>query len=522
MADERTAPPSVPQARAVPRRHTRFSFVWIVPILAAVVGGWVAMTRILSEGPKIIIVFPSAEGLEAGKTKIRYKGVDVGTISNMRLSEDHQRIVATAQMAPRTDDFLVQDTQFWVVKPRISGANVTGLGTLISGSFVGMEIGSSSESKREFVALDTPPIIAGGAPGRFFVLKTSNLGSIDRGTPIFFRHLQVGEVASYALDSDGKMFTIRIFVRMPYDQYVNPNTRFWQASGVDVALTANGLKVQTESVLAILIGGIAFETPPNSQITSPAEPETVYTLYSTHADAYEPPPRNPQTYQLIFKDSVRGLSPGAPVEFRGIKIGEVADIRAQFNMKTMDFSVPVTIELDPQRLGVQMVSQGPPSELVAMRRRLIDSLVARGVRAQLRTGNLLTGAAYVALDFFPNAKPFTVNWSQNPAQLPTISGDIQRTEAKVEDIVDKLDKMPFTEIGDELRGALAQLNLTLASARGTLDNANSLVSPDSPQAQQLSNTMEEVSRAAQSLRVLADYLEQHPEVLLRGKQGEPK
>jgi paraquat-inducible protein B len=519
MADEL---PSVPQSRSLPRRQTRFSLVWVIPIVALALGVWVGVSRIRSEGPVITITFNSAEGLEAGKTKINFKGVDIGTITTIRLSEDHMRVIAKAQMAPRTEDFLVQDTQFWVVRPRISGANVTGLGTLISGSYIGMEIGASRVLRLDFAALETPPIVTGDVPGRFFVLKTSSLGSLDTGTPVFFRHLQVGEIASYRLDRDGRMFTIRIFVKTPYDQYINPNTRFWQASGVDLQLTAGGLKVQTESVLSILIGGVAFETPVDSEVLSPSNAEAVFTLYNNRAEAYEPPPRFPQTYQLVFKESVRGLLPGAPVELRGIRIGEVSDVRAQIDMKTAQFSVPVTIELDPQRLGVQVIGQLPPAEQAAARRRVIDSLIAHGVRAQLRTGNLLTGATFVAFDFFPDAKPVTVDWSQKPVQLPTKRGELQSAEAKVEDILNKVDKMPFTEIGDELKTALGQLNLTLVSARGTLNTADNFISPESPQAQELSNTMIEVSRAARSLRVLADFLEQHPEALLRGKQGEPK
>jgi paraquat-inducible protein B len=522
MADERTTLPSVPQSRGVSRKRTRLSVVWIIPIVAAAIGVWVAVTRILSEGPEITITFVSAEGLEAGKTKISYKGVDVGTITKIRLSEDHMRVIANAQMAPKTEDFLSDDTQFWVVRPRISGANVTGLGTLISGSYIGMEIGNSKVSKREFIALDTPPVVTEGVPGRFFVLKTSSLGSLDIGTPLFFRHLQVGQIASYNLDKSGRNFTIRVFVKAPYDQYVNPNTRFWQASGIDVQLSASGLTVRTESLLSILIGGVAFETPVDSEVLSPANAETVFTLYYSRAEAYEPPPQHPQTYQVIFKESVRGLLPGAPVEFRGIKIGQVTDVRAQIDFKTAQFSIPVTIELDPVRLGVQVISQAPPAELEAARRRLIDSLVAHGVRAQLRSGNLLTGASLVAFDFFPGARPVSVDWSQRPVQLPTIPGDLQTTERKVEDIVDKVDQMPFTEIGNELKNALGQLNLTLVSARGTLNTADSMISPDSAQAQELSSTLMEISRMARSLRVLADYLEQHPEALIRGKPGEPK
>ena len=519
----------VPESRAVPKKRTPISLVWVMPIVAALVGVWVAVTRVLSEGPKITIVFQSAEGLEAGKTKVHFNGVDIGTVSAIRLSEDHQRVIITAQMTPKTEDFLVKDTEFWVVRPRISGANVTGLGTLISGAYIGLEIGASKEQKRDFVGLETPPVVTGEVPGRIFVLKTPDLGSLDTGTPIFFRRLQVGQVASYALDADGKALTVQIFVRAPYDQYVNPNTRFWNASGVDVTLSASGLKVQTQSVLSILIGGIAFETDPTLPVVPPAETNAVFTLFDNRAEAFEPAPQNPQTYQLVFNQSVRGLTVGAPVEFRGIPVGEVSDIRAQIDLRTFQFSVPVTIQMDPRRLGVNVLDALPGMDLGMVRRRLIDSMVAHGVRAQLQTGNLLTGAVYVALDFYPGAAPATVDWTQTPPRLPTVSGELEETEAKVENIVKKLDQMPLVQIGDNLQKALAELDLTLVSARGTLvsaqgtlGNTSNLTAPNSAQVQQLDSTMQEVSRAARSVRVLSDYLERHPEALLRGKKGEPK
>ncbi len=529
MSDQSTTPPPVVESRIVFRKKTGISLVWVIPIVAAVVGVWVAVTRIMSEGPEISIEFGSAEGLEAGKTKIHYKGVDVGTLKTIRLSEDHQHVIATAQMAPKTKDFLVQDTQFWVVQPRISGATVTGLGTLISGSFIGMEIGHSRERKRHFVALEAPPVVTGGLPGRFFALRTPNLGSLDIGTPVFLRRLQVGKVAAYSLDPDGKLFTLKIFVQAPYDQFVTPDTRFWQASGIDLQLSASGLTVHTQSLLSILVGGIAFETPASEVVLPAAEENTTFTLFADRAQAFEPPPRNPQTYQLIFNESVRGLAPGAPVEFRGIRIGEVTEIHAQIDLKTFKYSVPVTIQLDAQRLGTEVVHMNAGADLQALRRKLINSLVSHGVRAQLRTGNLLTGSVLVAFDFFPNSPPTTVDWSQEPVRLPTIPGQLEATEARLASFVDKLDKMPLRQIGDNLEKVLAQLDLTLTSTRGTLasaritlDNANNLVGPDSIQAQELDSALQEMSRAARSIRVLADYLERHPEALLRGKRGEPK
>jgi paraquat-inducible protein B len=376
------------------------------------------------------------------------------------------------------------------------------------------------------VALETPPVITGDVPGRFFILKTPDLGSLDTGTPIYFRRLQVGQVSSYALDKDGKNLTVRAFVQAPYDQYINPDTRFWHASGIDLSLSASGLSVQTQSVLSILIGGIAFETAATDPVLPAAEENTVFTLFANRTQAFNPPPRNPQTYQLVFKESVRGLTVGAPVEFRGIPIGEVADIRAQIDLKNFEFSVPVTIRLDPTRLGVRILGQTSGADLESVRRRLIDSLVAHGVRAQLSTGNLLTGAAYVSLDFFPGAPRAAVDWSQEPPQLPTTQGQFQATEATVENIIKKLDNVPFQEIGVDLKKAINQLDETLVvaqgtlgSARGTLENTSNLTGPNSAQVQQVGSTLQEVSRAARSVRVLADYLERHPEALIRGKGG---
>jgi paraquat-inducible protein B len=536
MPEDLIQPSSVPESRTLSRTRTRASLVWVIPLVAALVGAWVAVTRIESEGPKITIVFASAEGLEAGKTKIEYKGVDVGTVTSIRLSSDHKRVLTIAQMAPKSEGFLVDDTQFWVVRPRISGANVTGLGTLISGAYVGMSIGASQQEKRDFVALETPPVVTGDVPGRFFVLKTSNLGSLDIGTPVFFRRLQVGEVSSFALDKDGQSLTVKIFVKAPYRQYVKPNTRFWQASGIDMQLSAGGLSVQTQSLLSILIGGIAFETPPSGQLFPAAEANSVFTLFVSHTQAYEPPIRNPQRYELIFNESVRGLLPGAPVELRGIKVGEVLDFGAQVDVKTMRFSVPVVISLDAQRLGVKLMDLGRGADLLVVRRRIIDALVAHGVRAQLRTGSLLTGSVFIAFDFFQGVAPATVDWSHSPPQLPTTPGQLEAAEASLGDIIKKLDKMPLQQIGDNLRKSLANLDFALIAARGTferanatlgsatnaLNTANGLIEPSSPQIEEIGQTLQELRRAARSVRVLTDYLEQHPEALIRGKRGKPQ
>lgn len=527
MPERNAAVPPVPESKAVSKKKARPSLVWLVPLFAALVGAWVAITRILEEGPKITLVLSTAEGLEAGKTKIRYNGVEVGTINEIRLSDDHRTVVATAEMEPETGRFLVDDTTFWVVSARVSGANVTGLGTLISGSYIGMEIGSSKKARREFVALKDPPVVTRDVPGRYFRLKSPDLGSLDRGTPIFFRRMNVGEVVAYELDEGGKSLTVQAFVNAPYDQYVNANTRFWHASGIDVSLSAAGLSLQTQSVLSVLVGGLAFETPASGPVLPPAEPDTVFTLFKDREEAFKVGAVDPQTYVLVFTESVRGLVPGAPVELRGIPIGEVLAVDAQLDAETFKFSTPVTIVLDPQRLGLEVRDLPPDGDLESVRRKVVDSLVAHGVRAQLQSGNLLTGALFVSFDFFPDAAPATIDWSQEPVRLPTAPGDLEAIEASVVSIMKKIDALPLDAVVSEVRRAIGDLDRMLISAREaldsgkvTIDNAGNLIGPNSTLSAELSASLGEVSRAARSLRVLADYLERHPEALIRGKTEE--
>jgi paraquat-inducible protein B len=502
MPDNEKSFPQVPEAKTVAKKRTRFSLVWVIPIVAAAAGVWIAVTKILNEGPTITIVFSSADGLEANKTKVNYNGLDVGTLTSIRLADDHQHVIATAAMSPKAKDFLVKDTRFWVVKPRMSGLNVSGLGTLISGYYIGVQLGQSKESERHFIALDAPPF-AGNVAGKFFMLKTPELGSLGEGTPIFFRQLSAGQVVSYELDKGGEFLNVKVFVRAPYDQYVSPDTRFWQASGIDLTLSANGLHVQTESVMSILAGGIAFETPATDSPLPPAAADTTFTLFSDRTDAFAPPPHDPQTYLLVFKQSVRGLTVGAPVQLGGITIGEVTQISPQLDAQTMAFTVPVTISVDPQRYGVKFMNAPEGEDMITVRKKIMDSLVSRGLRAQLKTGSLISGALYVSVDVVPNAPPASLDWSQDPVELPTLSGKIDALE-------------------DNVASLLKNLNQTVTNADMLLGNANQLIEPNSVLDMELSSLLLQGGDAARSVRLLADYLERHPEALIRGKTGEAK
>jgi paraquat-inducible protein B len=510
--------PTVPEAKVVAKKKARFSFVWFIPIVAALVGSWIAITTIRNQGPTITIVFKDAEGLQADKTMIRYNGVEVGEIISIRLSDDYQTVIATAKMHPKTEEFLHKDTEFWVVRPQISGANISGLSTLISGAYIGMEIGQSKEAQRHFKALEDAPLEMGGVHGRFFTLTTPELGSLGKGTPIFFRRLQAGQVASYELDKSGKFLNVKIFVQEPYDHFITSGTRFWHASGMDVSLTAAGMRVKTESLLSILIGGIAFETPEASTQLPPADADATFDLFEDRKEAFQPPPVNPLKFKIIFTEPVRGLAVGAPVELNGIPIGEVTEIHAQFDSQTYDFSAPVTIQVDPARYGVDFLNMPPGvTNYVGYHRKAMEAFVGRGLRAQLKTGSFLTGSQFVALEFFPDAKPATLDWSQIPLQLPTQPGTMNSLENGITDIIAKVNQIPFKDIGDNLNRTLIGAQGAVTNANVVLKSAGQMVGPDSVLDTQLKATLQQVGGAAQALRILADYLERHPEAILRGK-----
>ncbi|CAD6517962.1 Intermembrane transport protein PqiB [Paraburkholderia hiiakae] len=530
--------PDFPDAQATPRSRWRLQVVWLVPVLAVLIGGWLAVKAVVEKGPTITISFLTADGLEAGKTKVKFKNVDIGLVKTVTLTPDHERVVATADINKNATNMLVDTTRFWVVRPRISGGTVSGIGTLLSGSYVEMDVGKSKVDRRDFVGLETPPAIANDVPGREFILKSTNMGSIDVGTPVYFRRLQVGQISGYKLDPDGHGVTLRAFINAPYDKFVLADTRFWHASGVDVTVGSGGIQVNTQSLVSIMIGGVAFESPPSGFDGAVAATESTFTLFPDRADAMKAHYHVVAKYVVDFTESVRGLTVGAPVDFRGIVVGEVTAIYTRFDLKTEKFTIPVEIDLYPElftsRYEAGAVS-APGGRVSNDPHALADRLVAKGLRLQLRTGNLLTGQLYLAADFFPDAPKATVNWASSPPELPTIPGNLQRLQDNVTQLVAKLNTIPFDAIGKNTRETLAnaktllndldtmivpQAQGTLAAAHTALDSANNALQPDSALQQNTTDMIQELSRTATAFRTLADYLERHPESLLRGKQQE--
>jgi paraquat-inducible protein B len=536
----------LPQADV--RSKKQISIVWLIPIVAVLIGGWLAYKGLSEKGPMVTITFESAEGLEAGKTQVKYKDVQLGKVATIHFNADLSRVLITAELVKEATPFLTENTRFWVVRPRVTASGISGLGTLFSGAYIGMDPGREGEPARRFKGLEIPPVVTTGMPGRDFLLRASTLGSLDIGSPVYYRQIQVGQVIGYELDKKGQSLSIKVFINAPHDKLVVKNTRFWNASGLDLKLDASGIKLNTESLVSIIMGGIAFDTPTSLESGGPAQEGQVFRLYGTRESIFERTFTEKEHYILHFKGSIRGLTVGAPVEFRGIKIGQVLDIKAVFNQETLTPQITVLIETEPQRWKI--LGKATMDDKTQM-----DKLVAKGLRAQLKTGSLLTGQLFVDWDFHPDASPAQVKYGQKFPELPTIPAPLQILTARVNDLLSKLETVPIEKIGKnlddtlenvknitasaDLLQAVRALNQTLQETRKLVQNLNTNVAPaitatldqaqqtldsvagtlgkDAPLQYEMRQALKELGEAARGIRILTDYLERHPDAIIFGK-----
>ena len=536
MTSHPTDTPQAPGSPAIKTRRFSVSLVWIVPIVAVLVGISLVVHSVLQQGPTITLNFKTGSGLTANKTEVKYRNVVIGQVTDVALSDDQKSVNATVQLAKQAESFTRADSQFWVVRPRIGAGGVSGIDTLLSGDYIGADIGQSETRAKQFKGLENPPPITYGEPGKRFTLHTQTLGSLDIGSPVYYRKIEVGQVVAYELDAEGKGVNVEVFVHAPNDAYVTENTRFWNASGVDLSVGANGFALKTESLSSMLVGGIAFRAPPYSPNDKPADEARTFELFDDQDSALAPPNGEGQYMALRFDQALRGLKVGAPVEFLGVEFGKVVSINLDFDASKRSFPLNVGIVIYPQLLGqahtklLKVMNHDPNDEAAGVR--LIGSFIENGLRAQARSGNLLTGQLYIALDFYPKAEKVKFDPSLRPVSIPTIPGNLEQLQEKLESIVNKINQLPIERIASnldsnlvELRKGLTQFNAktlpgvqnTLADVSKTLQSASSTLAEDSPQREQLTQTLDELGRMSRSLRELSDYLGRHPESLIRGR-----
>jgi paraquat-inducible protein B len=530
------------QARVRPRRW--FAWVWIVPTIAVGLVVWLAWHSLADRGPMITIAFKAAEGLQAGQTKIQHRDVDVGTVESVELTPDMSRVVVHARMTRRATPYLNEKTRFYIVAPHVGFGGISGLSTIVSGTYIEMYPGKDGDSKRDFVALDEPPILPPDTRGRSFTLEAPDLGSLTQGSPVSYNGVAVGEVEGYTLAPDGNHVTVTAFIRAPWDDLVHPETRFWNAGGVDLSFGAQGFRVRANSWQQLLSGGVAFQTPESVLNRPPSPAGADFNLYENRGFALRSA-RGPEVvYVAEFLGNQRGVLPGISVELEGNEVGEVREAHLRYDEHRHRLATHVTFSIDPDRMKVENLRRAgnDPREMVDS---WMKMLVEHGLRAQVASLSYLTGQKLIALDMIPDAPVAHIRQVGQEQEFPTTSsGDLTEILQSVRGVLQNLDRATS---GPQLGHALKSLDATLTrldnitrevepdikslvkslrdtsdAAQGTLSSVQSMMgnTANNPANTDLPKLMRELAEAARSVRVLADYLDRHPESLLRGRKGD--
>ena len=436
------------------------------------------IVKTLSEqGPRATISFKTAEGIEVGKTRIKYKNVDIGVVEKIKFSDDFSNIILTVDFMEGSEKFLRRSTRFWVVKPQLSLRGATGLSTIISGAYIEIEPGTGAP-KLHFIGLEKQPVVKSDEQGKKITLVTQKLGSVDTGSPIYYQGLLAGEVLGYELGNDRKSTYVHTFIKDPFDQLIRGNTNFWNVSGINVSMGADGFKVQTESIQSMLFGGIAFESPETLEQATTDIDKLVFTLHESYESIKKHAYTKKIKFIMFFDSSIRGLNLGAPVEFKGIKVGTVLDVRLEFDSGSTSFRIPVLIEIEPQRI-IERGNQEMDQSHQALQR-----LVKRGLRARLQTGSLLTSQLFVELDMHPGS-PINLSGSDTPyPELPTLpTSNFGAITQSAEDLLAKLNAVDIKEVTSVLIDTIKTANKTMHNADKAIESANTLIgTPGIPEA----------------------------------------
>ena len=521
--------------RTIQKQIRGISPVWIVPVVAMVIAAWLAVQARMEKGTEIQITFSSASDIIAGQTLIKLKDVTVGNVTKVKLSKDLSSVVVTADLDRSVIDHLSANTRFWVVTPKISATGVSNLGTLINGVFLQMDPGEKGEWETKFRGLDEPPLIKSDEPGKQFVLQAEKLGSLDVGSPVYFREVRVGEVTGYKLSENSEHVDVNFFIKAPFDTLVEKETRFWNASGIGVSITAEGVKANMASLASLMSGGIEFENVGGFSNREEAEEGHRFFLYPDKDSVIQGQFNHRYYYLTKFSGNVQGLGAGAPVEFRGIKVGEVIDIKLNSADNTND-SLHIFLALEPERMNPEF----KPSREEADAQ--IENMIRQGLRAQMKTGSLLTGSKFIDLVYTDQAQAdFQMEKGEKYSMIPTAHDSIEQLTNDVAEIVTKVNQIPFDEIGDDLAGSMASLNKmlsafeknntagrveeVLASADQTLKqvtilmkDVDALIAPDSEIKHELSEMLQSVDEAADSVDQFLDELNRHPNSLIFGAE----
>ncbi len=563
MANERVGA-GVPTAAR--RRQRRIPLIWLVPLITALIGAWLAWDTLSKKGPTITIEFASAGGLTPGQSQLKFKDVPLGTVKAIDISPDFNKVLVTVETTREAEPMLTDKTIFWIVKPQLFAGRISGLDTLLSGSYIGMlPSAEKGKSKRHFIGNVDPPILETSVPGTVFKLETKRIGSISLGSPIFYRDIEVGAVLGWDLADMARHVTVHAFVRAPFDQYVHEDSLWWDASGLSVKLESNGIKVQLESIRALLLGGIAFDTDPDRK-SKTAAADQVFPLYPNRDVANNAGYGRRLHMVSYFEGSVAGLQVGADVTLHGLKIGEVTDLGLVFDAKRQRIVVPIHYVVEADRVeGVAGQYTNVPPGFVAA------EMVRRGFRATLDTSSILTGGKVLALRYIPDAPPAELGHEGEDLVVPSSeTGGLDTITRSAAELLGKINSIDFAAIGksitgtakglddlvnsEQLKKTMASLQVVMADAQDFMRKLNTNSGPalarlpeiakslddslvqvnrlaaslntgygdNSRFSREIDRLLPQLNETARSFRALADLLSRNPEALIQGRTNKGK
>lgn len=530
--------------KATTLKASRLSPIWIIPVVAALIGAWLVVDSYLHTGPLVTLTISNAEGIEAGKTRIKTRNVDIGRVEEVKLSEDLSHALIMARINYDAEEVLVEDTRFWVVKPRISREGISGFGTVLSGAYIQLHPGESEEPQREFEVLEQPPVALDGEEGMRIKLVSQLGNSLRVGDPVTYQGYTVGRVEATEFLEDTQKVHHQLFIQKPYDTLINSSTRFWSAKGINLELGASGFKLDVASLEALISGGVTFGVMEELPAT-PIEPEKIFKLFANEESARQGMFSDSIEFVLLVEDTVRGLTKGAPVEFRGIRVGTVKEVPWRFTSPERrirdNFAIPVLISIEPQRLDGQ-----EKIDLEAWHKRL-QNIVSNGLHATLKSANLLTGALFVDLNFKrDSAEAYVAEKFEDRLVIPTTPTGLAQIELKVSSLLDKLNAMQVEPILDgmdenmqqsesllrevrelttsikdmlnnpEIQQVPANINQTLSELRKAIEG----LSPESQTYQELNQTLQSLDTLLRDLQPLARTLGEQPNALIFNSPAE--
>jgi paraquat-inducible protein B len=512
-------------------RRPRFSVVWIIPIVAALIAAYLGYRTITERGPLLTITFSTADGLSVGQTELEYKSLALGTVESLAMSQDHKVIIVKVRMTSVGASFMTSNARFWVVRPSFSASGISGLSTLVSGSYITVDPGLPGGAFQDkFTGLETPPGVRSDEPGSTFILKAANIGSLSSGSPISYRDVNVGEVLSYSIGNGIGPVTINIFVRAPFDQLVRQESHFWNSSGITAGIKNGKFHVEVQSLQAIIAGGVTFDLPPAAMNSPPSAANSIFPLYPSQDVADSVGYRRKVPLVTYFQSTVNGLTPGAPVEVLGIQVGQVTDVKLVLDPVTSTVKVRIAMELQPERVFRDRLVPAP------MLSSTLQNMVNKGLRAELDTANYVTGEQVISLTMVPNAGPVPITQEGDAFVLPSEAGSLGGIVASLQTVSSNLAKMPLVQIGDNLNTLLvttnhtvstAQINKTLTALTQTLTTVNTTLGTlshsygsDSDFQQNLEQLMAQANDTLRSVDLLTSYLNRNPSALLRGRRSQ--